>query len=259
VVASVFPLADVAKHIGGNSVDVTVLLPPGQTPHGYNLSPGQTESLTDADLLIVVGLGVDHWAEQTFRFMPATGLRILKLADITPSEKGNTTDPHLWLDPVIMMDFTQRIAEVLAEIDPVNKDNYLSRSGEYIDELERLDESYRQALAVVKGKALVTVHPAFSHIAERYGLRQEAIYSHDVQDHGPKNLEEVADFIRNHDVKVIFSEPQFPDDRIAAIASQTGCVVRVLDPLGHPGAPGRDSYLALMRWNLQQLKEGEIE
>jgi len=236
-------------------VDVTVLLPPGQTPHGYNLSPNQTEWIVDADFLIVVGLGVDPWAEQAYNLVSSSGARILKMEDEMLPERNHVADPHVWLDPLVMMGFVRELAETFAEIDPANRDYYLSRSGEYAEELKRLDESCRNILSGVERKAVVTVHPAFSHFAARYGLEQKAIYSHDVQDHGPRHLEEVTEFIRKNDVKTIFSEPQFPRDKIAAIASQTDCVIRMLDPIGNPGIRGRDSYIALMFWNLEQLKE----
>jgi zinc transport system substrate-binding protein len=281
-VASIFPLADVVAQIGGDRVEVTTLLPPGQSPHGYESNPRQAEAVAKADLLVTVGLGLDPWAEQS---ADASGNRKLRrivlgeMKEIQPllqqtaeeeqdhhhpgdeheHEHGHYGDPHLWLDPQVMVDFANAVAEMLIELDPQHMDDYHLRRVAYQKELHVLDAEYREALKDVPRREFVAFHSAFTYLAERYKLKQVAVFEADAASLGPRQLERVVNFVKANNVKVIFAEPQFPADKLAALAEQTGATVKQLDPLGSPDLQGRDSYLALMRYNLARLREALSE
>ena len=85
VAASIFPLADAAREVGGENVTVTTLLPAGRSPHGYQLKPRQVEAVASARLLLVVGLGMDEWAEQAAR-VSGGRLEVLRMADVVGTE-----------------------------------------------------------------------------------------------------------------------------------------------------------------------------
>lgn len=278
VVASVFPLADVAATIGSQHVEVTTLLPPGQTPHGYEPHPRQAEAIAQADLLLVVGLGMDAWAQHSARASGNEELRILVMAEVegiqaiqveTPAEPEahhhhaeaghHLGDPHLWLDPKLMGLFADALGATLSEMDPARAADYRRNAQAFLKELDELDREYRQVLANVKRKEFVSFHSAFTYLAARYGLKQVAVFEANVEEFGPRQLERVVQFIKQHKIKVVFAEPQFPPDKLRALAQQTGAVVRQLDPLGHPGIDQRDSYLAMMRYNLARLGEALSE
>jgi ABC-type Zn uptake system ZnuABC Zn-binding protein ZnuA len=274
VVTSIFPIADVTRHIAGEEADVTCLLQAGSSPHDFQPSPSQVETLAQADLIIVVGEGIDPWA------LPQEGealtrQTVLKLAaGLNPHEHEDHEedadhghhhhghhhhgegDPHLWLDPVRMQQFTQTIADTLSEIDPAHRDAYQQRAQAYIAQLKQLDEQYRQTLERIPNKNFVTFHPAFTYIAERYGLNQRSLLTADAEGFGPERLESLAKFIRDNRIKAIFAEPQFPADRLEAFARETGASVGRLDPLGSPHVEGYNSYLDMMRSNLDALAEG---
>lgn len=282
VVASIFPLADVARAVGGDHVEVSTLLPPGQTAHGFEPSPRQVERVAEARLVLTVGLGMDLWAENAARRVAQPDLTILEFhaavsdamddGDAHKQEHEHEPeaeaegeagehhhheagDPHLWLDPVRMKVYVQALAEELAVMDSANAADYRTRGDAYRAELDRLDADYRRVLGTAKIKAFISYHSAFTYTAARYGLTQEAVFHADRGGIGPKHLEKVIDFVSEHRIKVIFAEPQFPVDRLKPLVDQTGVTVRTLDPLGDPNVPGRDSYLALMRTNLATLAE----
>jgi zinc transport system substrate-binding protein len=99
----------------------------------------------------------------------------------------------------------------------------------------------------------VSFHSAFTYLAARYGLIQAAVFGAHVEGLGPQPLEHVINFVKEHKIKVVFAEPQFPADRLSWLAEQTGVSVGKLDPLGNPSVTGYASYLEMMRSNLKEL------
>lgn len=264
VVASLFPLGDVARVIGGDAVQVEVLLPPGESPHGYAPKPAQAERLAQADLLLTVGLEVDVWAERLAQAARSPRLHRLTLMRAVGREvssgagqpAGPGTDPHAWLDPVVMHGFAADVAEALIALRPEARDAIARRAEAYRAELDSLDATYRVRLAAAPRKSFVTLHAAFHYLAARYGLQQVAVFDSEMHEPGPRALEDVVRFIRREAVPVIFVQPQLPTATVATLREATGVRVLTLDDLGHPLRPGYDSYLALMRSNLEVLAAG---
>ena len=171
-------------------------------------------------------------------------------------DHGDWGDPHLWLDPVFMQAFAEAIAERLAEVDPDGAEGYRRRAEAYIQQLRQLDADYRRRLGEVPHKAFVTVHPAFTYVAERYGLRQMTLHGPEGSGIGIGRFDRLRRWIAEHDVGAIFTEPQFPADRLQALSRELPDLpVGMLDPLGNPNVPGYDGYLPMMRSNLDELAE----
>jgi zinc transport system substrate-binding protein len=275
VVASIFPLADVAREIGGEHVEVVMLLPAGETPHGFQPKPRDSEALARARLLLTVGLGLDLWADRaaaasgnraltTLVFAEAVRVEPIKVAPAEVHEEHEAHaeheehahpfgDPHLWLDPTLMKEYTAALAGALSTIQPEHAADFQTRQEAYGAALDRLDEEYRSTLATARIKSFVSFHSAFTYVARRYGLLQQAVLEPERSDVSAGHLERVVEFVRSRGVKVLFAEPQYPRDRLAALAQQTGTTVMTLDPEGNPHVPGHDSYLSLMRTNLDTL------
>ena len=279
MVASIYPLADIVRQVGGDAVEVTTLLAPGRDPHGYELKPAQADALAQAHLLVNVGAGLDDWAT---RAPLAKDAARLTLADVVKfsgeackhegcdhghgehdegahdahAQGQAAGDPHIWLDPVAMQNFVAPLAAELARIDPAHADDYRRRGDQLLAELMKLDADYRAALSAVPRKHFVTFHPSFTHIAQRYGLEQMSLRGASSGGFGPRQIEAVADFMREHDVRTIFVEPQFPVGDLETLAKRTGAKIGRLDPLGNPAVAGYDGYLPMMRSNLQALAQG---
>ena len=288
VVATIFPLADAARQVGGRHAEVVTLLRPGVSAHDYTATPADAQALAQADLLLMVGLGLDDWAEQAGRSTAGKKLRVYRMSDsdsgvagVSPASGPATTataaaapvkhdadeqdehdahahagDPHLWLDPLRMRQYVLCLAGVLGELDPAHAADYHANATVYAAQIEQLDAEYRQRLAPCKGRAFASFHPAFTYLADRYGLEQIGLQRTGEAGLTPAQLEKVAQFIRQKNVKVIFTEPQFPSERLARLAELTGTRIGTLDPLGNPGQSGYDNYLAMMRSNLAQLEQG---
>ncbi len=290
VSASIFPLGDIAQEIGGPHVEVATLLPPGATPHGFEPRMEQAEALADADVLLVVGLGMDEWAETSARAARARA-RVVRFADVRHADPiegdpeghhdhghedahghhehghehedahghhchSHEGDPHLWLDPIRVKHFVRAVAEAFAELDPDHADVYAERAERYRQELAQLDADYRAMAEAAERDAFVTFHAAFTYLADRYGLRQQTVAGVHGHGRGTADMERVIEFIESEGIEVVFAEPQFPEDRLRSLREQTGVAVGRLDPLGNPNVEGYDSYLAMMRSNLEALARG---
>lgn len=240
VVAAFYPLAWAAERIGGDGVDVVNLTPPGAEPHDVELSPGDVETILDADLVIYVGSGFQPAVEDAVARRDAPSLDVL----------DGETDPHVWLDPVRFAAIAEEIGGALDEPDAAR---------ELADELERLDADYREGLEQCARNTLVTTHSAFGHLVARYGLEQLALTGKSPEaEPGPRELERLIDSVREAGATTVFAEPLVSDRVAETVAREAGATVAVLDPvegLSDERLAAGEDYLTVMRANLATLEE----
>jgi ABC-type Zn uptake system ZnuABC Zn-binding protein ZnuA len=280
VVASIYPLGDVARQIGGEVAQVEILVPPGSSPHGYRIRPGQAELLARADLLLLVGLGLDAVAERSASAAGRVGLRRLVLSEVAglkPPKAHPTgdhqsgpeaeerahehhhapgSDPHLWLDPLLMDRYVAEIGAVLCELRPGRADELRARTDRYRQQIAELHAACEARLGGLQQRVIVTLHAAFGHFAARYGLEEVAIFSAHMREPDTRTLERVLETVQRHQLQVIFVQPQVQPAQTAWLREQTGVGIAVLDPLGHPTRPGYGGYLETMWSNLRALEAG---
>lgn len=279
VVASIYPLASLAGQVLGEDVRVETLLPAGATPHGLELTADRLRMLAEADALLVVGRGLDNWAlraaERTGRKIP-----VLSMAEMVEGESlsphhdhahdahddhgdhgHGPLNPHVWLDPVRAMAFVEALTEEMSQRFPEHAQAIRERAERLTAELAELDAAYREQLADVDVKQLITFHNAFDLLAERYGLEVVAHLTPIELNPGaevtPARLLAAVAAVERHGLSVVYAEPQFPLAAVAALQNQTGVAVMRLDPLGAPNRPGYATYQQMMRSNLQTLVQGQ--
>ncbi len=265
VVASIFPLADFVRNVGGDLIQVEVLIPGGASPHTYEPTPRQVEAVSRSRLFVKIGLGLELWAEKV---LSAAGpeLRVLEVSQgvevIKGDEQGHRGvhrdhgNPHIWLDPIIAKAIVSRIEEALVEIDSAHTAIYRHNGQQYRSQLDSLDQQIRKRIANFKTHQFVAFHPAWAYFARRYGLEQVAVIEPAPgKEPTPTHVAEVAQVLEQIDARALFAEPQLNPKVADAIARETGIPVLMLDPLGHPNQQDRDSYLKLMETNLSVMEE----
>jgi zinc transport system substrate-binding protein len=265
VTASLYPLADVVRNVGGEQVDVHVFIPPGASPHTFEPTPEQFRGFSKTKLFIEVGAGLEFWADKLIRASADPSLRTIRASDGVDligldgqdehggSEAGN---PHVWLDPWVIKDLAGRIAEALVEIDPVHERTYRENAHAYQTALDSLDREIRTAVGEFRTKEYVAFHPAWAYFARRYGLKEIGmIESSPGRDPTPKELENIVEDIRKYGIRAVFAEPQLNPRAAEVIAEEASVRVLLLDPLGGPDLPERNTYLGLMRYNLRVMSE----
>lgn len=259
VVASIFPLGDIAARVGGDALQVQVLLPAGATPHGFEPTPAQAEQLSAADLLLTVGLGVDAWADAGAQASGNRKLARLSFAEVVARDSvagAARLDPHLWLDPLLADRFAAAVADLIAERRPAHADSIRARAARFRSALSELDREHRERLGPLVERRFIALHPAFSLLAARYGLIQISVYDPHMHEPGPRAMEAVLHAVREEGVRAVFGEPQMPAAGLDWLREQAGVATGLLDPLGNPARPGYDGYLAMMRSNLAELERG---
>jgi zinc transport system substrate-binding protein len=269
VVATIFPLADFVKNVAGDKVEVVTLLKPGDSPHTYEPSPDDMKSVAEAGLLVINGAGLDFWVEKV-KSAASPDLMVVDTSIIPAMEgallsgdehEGEDTahggvNPHFWLDPVLAQKQVEAIAAALVMVDPENKGFYLENAAKYIGELKSLDREIREETDGFSARSFITFHPAWTYFASRYGLTEAAVIE-EAPGKAPTidDIKRIVDVVRDLKVRAIFAEPQFSTQAADAIASDSGAEVLLLDPIGGADLPEKDSYIALMRYNVGQMGE----
>jgi len=269
VVATIFPLADFVRNVAGDKAEVATLLQPGDSPHTYEPSPNDMKSVAEANLLVINGAGLDFWVEKV-KSAASPDLMVVDTS-IIPAMEGallsgdehesedtahGGVNPHFWLDPVLAQKQVEAIAAALVMVDPENKGFYLENAAKYIGELKSLDREIREETDRFSTREFITFHPAWTYFAKRYGLVEAAVIE-EAPGKEPTIDEQrrIIDLVRELKVKAIFAEPQFSTKAADAIAADSGAEVLLLDPIGGADLPGKDSYIALMRYNVGQMGE----
>ncbi|TDC68978.1 metal ABC transporter substrate-binding protein [Streptomyces hainanensis] len=287
VVASFYPMEFLAERIGGEHVSVSTLTEPGVEPHDLDLSPRQTASLSEADLVVYLqGLQpvVDEAVEQSgaSRVVEATSFTTLEThgdevdgeehadehAEGEHAEEEHAEDdghghdheggdPHIWLDPVRYAEVARGVGDAMAEADPDHAADYERNTEQLVGELQSLDEEFAAGLADAPARTFITTHAAFGYLAERYELREEAITGLDPEaEPSAARMRDLQDIAREDGVTTVFFETLVSDETARTLADDLGLETAVLDPVEGitEDSPGAD-YLEVMRANLAALQQ----
>jgi len=251
VVAAFYPLAFAAEQVGGAKVDVHNLTPPGAEPHDIELTPGDVGRLQQADVVLYLSHGFQPAVEQAVA--SARGKRVDVLAGIGlrrgVGDEAGKSDPHVWLDPVLFAQIVRRIGGVLGE---------RARAGSLAHRVLALDGEYRRGLAHCARREFVTSHAAFGYLAARYQLHQIPITGIDPESEpSPQHLRNLIRLVRREHVTTVFFERLVSPRLAETVARDAGAKAAVLDPiegLTPSEQEHGETYLSLMRQNLQQLR-----
>jgi len=274
--ATVYPLEELVRNVGGSSVHLVALVPPGEAAHDFEPTARQLAALEHADVVFYLGHGFQPNLQHLIEQLPAhvqtvdllDGLTLLPATAPLPGTEGETdgetlvdgSDPHVWLDPHNMQAMADTVSRVLSADRPDLSTAITQRAGAYDRDLTTLDKQLTTGLAGCASTYLVTGHRAFAYLAERYGLTQVAIAGISPgAEPSAKSLKAVAGFAATHAVSTIFFEENLPHDLARTVAEEIGARTAVLDPLESPSGTQRSAgatYLSLMREDLATIQEG---
>ncbi len=289
VVATIFPLADIVDQVGGELVEVNVLLGSGASPHTFEPTVEQARFVTDADLVFFIGGGLDDWAVRLAEAAGNVGLVAMMDAsedwvlDYDPihldeehdhdhdhdhghehddddhdhDHHHGPHDPHIWLDPMIVKDvIAPLIAGQLQEVYPQGSEVFQENLARFQDELDLLNREIAEAVGSFQQKRFISYHSAWNYFAWRYGLEEvAAVEEFPGKEPSAKWMAELVKLAAANNIQVIFAEPQLGGNAAQVIAEEIGGEVLLLDPLGGKGVRERESYVELMRYNLKILTE----
>ena len=256
--ATIFPVVDIVRRVAGPDTRVIQVLPPGASPHTFDLTPGQVRQLQDARLVFKIG-GIDDWIDGVAESLPRAKLVTLdKDIALKPfHETGHAHgghqaghdlahDPHYWLDAANGAIMARTVAEVLSAYDPVHAGRYGENSQRLARELSSLHAELHAELATLKNRRMIVFHDGWRYFASAYGLEIAAVFQvAPGREPTPRELQELYAQARRFRIQAVFSEPQLPATSLQPLLHDLGLQMVVLDPLG--GVAADDSYAALLR------------
>ena len=180
VVATASMIADMAKEIGGNLIEVQCVVPIGGDPHIYDPTPGDAQMVAQADLILRNGLTFEGWLTELIENSGTKANNVLVTKGVAAIESliyENATDPHAWMDAHNGLIYIRNIKEALIELDPDNSIIYQSRYDAYAKRLEELDQYIFERINTIpeSKRILITSHDAFQYYGKRYGIRLESV------------------------------------------------------------------------------------
>jgi len=270
VFVSILPQAYFLDRIGGQYVEVEVLVGEGQSPATYEPTPKQMARLASAKAYFCIGVpfekGIMRKIEQSYKKLMVVetqkGIPYRYLAghEDDHDKKGNekkhranghkTPDPHIWMDPKLIKIQAQNIHNALCSLDSVHSKEYTKNMQELMADLDLIDKRIAQALAPIKGKNMYVFHPAFGYFADSYGLKQVPIEI-EGKEPGAKQLAYIIDRAKKERVKVIFVQPQFSTKSAKAVAKAIGGAVVPINPLSRDYLANLDKIASAIEQGLR--------
>jgi zinc transport system substrate-binding protein len=246
---SIEPQSYFVKRIGGDLVDIQVMVPPGADAHTYEPKPRQMVRLSRAKLYFAVGiefeeahldkiisnnpnLKVIHTDKGIEKIPMKANHHEAGVHDDADHHEHQSLDPHIWLSPPLVKIQAETILNALKEVDPAHKGQYEANCSNFIKEIDQLDTELKN---VFKGKSemqFICFHPAWGYFAKAYGLEQVPV---EIEGKEPKpaRLEELIRHARENKIKVIFAQPQFSAKSARVVADEIGGQVIFTDPMAY--------------------------
>lgn len=256
IVTTFPPLYSFVSNIADESAKITNLVPPGASVHTWEPGASALRELSDADLLVMNGLELEHFMEDVLESVQNPKLRIVVTSDAVQDEwmelgpmleleeegeheeednPHGGTDPHVWLSPALAIKQVEAIRDALTEIDPEKTEIYQANTAFYVEELKKLNQDIRNRLDTVVKKDFIVFHGAYNYFLNEFGLesyQRAVIEPFPGKEPTAAYFSKLIDLVEKDKVSVIFTEPQFNPRVVNNIQEETGVKSFEIDPIG---------------------------
>lgn len=253
ITASIFPVAEITKAIGGDKVDVLTLVPKGQEPHHFEPNTGAFKELLSSKMFIYNGLGMEEWLNDVSAKLKENNiLSVDSSKGVDVLKDGDKIDPHVWLSLKQVQVQAKNIKDALVKEDPKNESYYNENYEKFIKDCNDLYSEYKPKFEELKNKNFVTGHAAFGYLCRDFGLTQESVSSlYADGEPTPGKLQELVNYCREHNVKVIFSGTLSEPKTSETLAKEVGAKVVKIYTL--ESQDDDKTYLEAMKYNLDTI------
>lgn len=263
VLTTIPDLADFARQIGGERVEVRSLLTGMEDIHTYEPKVSDVRAVAGSRILLTVGLGLEDWLQGLLRNAGNSELLVVESAtgaDLLRGEPGRGVDghphaegnPHVWLDPSNAAIMCRNIAHAMERVDPRAEDFYRKRLGAYLRNLDAAAGRLRKDVSLLEDKRFLSYHPAWPYLARGFGFKAVGVVVEvPGQEPSARGLASLIERIRAEKLRVLVTEPQLPSKLPRLLAQETGIrVITLSDVVGYGGAT---TYIDHMEANVRAL------
>ncbi|MCC7573851.1 MAG: zinc ABC transporter substrate-binding protein [Candidatus Methanofastidiosum sp.] len=238
VYATVSPQKEMIEAVGGEKVNVNIIVPQGGDPHTADLKPSQLADLSKAKIYFMVGSGIEFEVKSMDKIKDlnknmivvdsSKGIGLIEMVEDDHNEDGN--DPHIWTSLRNGKIMVQNIYEGLIAADPNNKEYYLKNRDDYLEKLDEADNYIINELKDMDNRSFMIFHPSWGYFAKDYNLNQIAI---EIEGKEPtlQSLAHTIEEAKEQNIKVIFVSPGFSSKAAEIITKEIGGKTEVIDPL----------------------------
>ncbi len=230
VTVSILPQKYFVERVGGEHVQVNVMVQPGESPATYEPKPEQLQALSQAVAYIRIGVPFENaWMDRIAATNPD-----MRIVDTTEGIQRRGTperpDPHIWLSPRLVKIQAETIAQALAELDPDRAAEYQANLQAFISDIDVLDDEIQATLAQLTSRKFIVFHPAWGYFADDYDLEMIPIEVGG-QEPGAAELADLIKRAQTEDIHVVFAQPEFSTRSAETIAKEIDGEVLLISPL----------------------------
>lgn len=236
VVVTIAPEAEFVKAVGGDKVDVTVMVPSTADVHTYEPLPSQLSEVAKARMYVEVGSSLEfenNYLDKLKASNPSmlivNASQGIELMPTTEEGGDETIDPHVWLSPRNAKIMVENIYQGLVQVDPANQAYYQKNRDQYLEKLDELDKNTTEILKG-KTKPILIYHPAFGYYARDYNLTFIGVMVND-EEPSAQRIARMVDVARENNITVVYLEPQYNSKFMDTLANQIGGQVIVVSDL----------------------------
>lgn len=281
IVATLFPQYDFASHIVGDKANVKLLLNSGVETHNFEPTAKDMITILDgSNIFLYNGTMLEPWTESIVQNLEETkckvvniseNVNLIKLEDFEENhlnseilheehheEHSEIYDEHIWLSPTNALIMIDNILKSICDIDPQNEEYYRKNAEDYKNQILELDNEYKNIIKnSARNEIAVGGEFAYSYLVEEYGIKFVSVYTNCGEGEDPSiaKVKSVIDYINKHNIPVVYYEELSEGTVAKMIAEETDAKPLVLYSI-HNGVPGKDTYVSLMRENLENLRKG---
>lgn len=274
-VATIYPIYDIMKYVGGDNIETILLLPPGSSPHTFEATPQDVKDVKGTNLFLFTGAGIDTWAQNIVRNNINQGrsdyiaIDLSQVAEMKTfegsqghdeelngeeelSEEEENYDPHYWLSPTNAVLIAAEVASHLSRLDPENKEYYRAQADSFADQLRENDIIWQEKIDSLENKEIIVFHDAWNYFADYFGLEIVATFEpFPGKTPTPQYLRNVQEKVEEYNINTLFIEPQLSQDSASVLTDNLVDSVEILDPLG--GFEGRGGYIEMLDYNIETI------
>jgi len=274
IYTSLYPLQYVTEKIGGNTVTVHSILPPGADAHTYEPTSKEIISIAKGDLFFYLGAGMEAYAETVAQSLASQDVRLVEIGEDETlfikdehehdehgsghNEHGHgDLDPHIWLDPIRLVQIAEIVKDELITINPDADEIYEENYQVLITELTALDQSFQDMINKKKNKHILVSHAAYGYWEDKYGIEQISVNGlSSSSEPSQKELTSIIHQTKEYALKYILFEENTSNRVSEIIQDEIGAeaaIIHNLEVLTEDDIKNNEDYLSIMQSNLETL------